>query len=65
VTNLFCSPWDDSGQRWWLVLAGWFGPSSVSMSVGFGAPTAKLKALAWAPVFGDARGAVDLAPEGG
>jgi hypothetical protein len=47
------------------VLAGRFGPSSASMSVGSGAPLAKLKAPAWALVFGEAPGAVDLASEGG
>jgi hypothetical protein len=64
VANLFCSPWDDSGQWWWLVLAGRFGPSSASMSVGSRAPPAKLKAPVWASVFGEAPEVVDLAPEG-
>jgi hypothetical protein len=65
VANLFCSPWDDDGQRWRLVLVRRFGPSSVSMSAGSGAPPAKLKAPAWASIFGEAPGAVDLAAEGG
>jgi hypothetical protein len=45
--------------------AGQFGPSSALMSAGFGAPPAKLNAPAWASVFGEAPGAVDLAPETG
>jgi hypothetical protein len=64
VANLFCLPWDDNGQRWWLVLAGQFGPSSALMSVDSGAP-AELKAPAWASVFDEAPGVVDLVPEGG
>jgi hypothetical protein len=61
--DLFCSPWDDGGQRRWLVLVGQFSPSSASMSVVSGAPPAKLKALARASVFSEAPGIVDLAPE--
>jgi hypothetical protein len=63
VANLFCSPSDDSGQQWRLVLAGQFGPSSASMSAIFGAPPAKLKAPVWASIFGETPRAVDLAPE--
>jgi hypothetical protein len=65
VANLFCSPWDDGGQQWQLVLAGWFGPSSASMLAISGAPPAKLKAPAWASVFDEAPGAVDLYPKSG
>jgi hypothetical protein len=61
VANLFCSPWDDGGQQWWLMLVKRFGPSSVSMSAVFGAPLAKMKAPLWASVFDEAPGAVDLA----
>jgi hypothetical protein len=63
VANLVCSPWDDDGQQWWLVLVGQFDPSSVLMSAVFGTPPAKLKAKAWASVFSDAPGAVDLVLE--
>jgi hypothetical protein len=65
VANLFCSPWDDGGQQWWLVLVGQFSPSSASMSAVSGAPPAKMKAPMWASVFGEAPGAVDLAPRSG
>jgi hypothetical protein len=40
-------------------VGGQFGPSSVSMSAGSGAPPAKLEAPAWELVFVDAPGAVD------
>jgi hypothetical protein len=63
MVNLVCSPWDDGGQQWWLVLVGQFGPSSALMSVVFEAPPAKLKAPMWVSIFGEALGAVDLAPE--
>jgi hypothetical protein len=56
VANLFCSPWEDGWQCWRLVWAGRFGPSSASMSMGSGAAPAKLKAPAWASVFGEAPG---------
>jgi hypothetical protein len=56
VANLFCSPWDDGGQQWRLVLAGWFSPSSASMSAVPGAPPAKMKAPTWVSVFGEALG---------
>jgi hypothetical protein len=46
-------------------VGGRFGPSSTSMSAGSGAPPAKLKALAWASIFGEAPGVVDLALESG
>jgi hypothetical protein len=42
---------------------GKLGSSSASMTVGFGAPPAKLRAPAWASAFGETLGAVDLAPE--
>jgi hypothetical protein len=63
--NLLCSAWEDGGQRWRLVWAGRFGPSSTSIFAGSGAPPAKLKAPAWASVFGEVPGAVNLAPESG
>jgi hypothetical protein len=63
--NLFCSPWDDGGQQWRPVLARRFGPSSASMSAVSEAPPAKMKAPMWASVFGEAPGAVDLAPGSG
>jgi hypothetical protein len=65
MANLFCSPWEDDGQRWWLVWAGRFGSSSASMSAGSGAPPAKLRAPACVSVFGEAPGVVDLALESG
>jgi hypothetical protein len=65
VANLICSPWDDDGQQWRLVLAGRFGPSSALMSAPMsavsGAPPAKMRALTWVSVFGEAPGALDLA----
>jgi hypothetical protein len=65
VANLFCSPWDDNGQQWRLVLVGRFGPISVLMSAVPGAPLAKTKAPTWASVFGEAPGAVYLASGSG
>jgi hypothetical protein len=61
VENLLCSPWEDGGQQWRLVWAGRLGASSVSMAAGSGAPLAKPRAPAWATVFGETSGAVDLA----
>jgi hypothetical protein len=61
VANLFCSPWDDGGQQWWLVSVRQFGPCLVSMSMVSGDPPAKMKAPKWASVFDEAPGAVDLA----
>jgi hypothetical protein len=43
------------------VWAGQLGASSVSMAAGSGAPPAKPRAPAWAPVFGDHSRTVDLA----
>jgi hypothetical protein len=43
VENLLFSPWEDGGQQWWLVWAGWLGASLASMAVGSGAPLAKLR----------------------
>jgi hypothetical protein len=65
VENLFCSPWEDDGQQWWLVCGRWLDSSSASMAAGSGAPPAKLRAPAWAFAFGETPGAVDLAPESG
>jgi hypothetical protein len=41
-------------------VGGWLGPSSASMAAGSGAPLAKLRAPAWAAVFDETPGAVDL-----
>jgi hypothetical protein len=65
VANLFCSPWEDGGQRRRLVWAGQFGSTSTSMMAGSRVPLAKLGASAWVSVFGEAPGAVDLALESG
>jgi hypothetical protein len=40
---------------------GWLGASSASMAAGSGAPLAKPRAPAWAVVFGETPGVVDLA----
>jgi hypothetical protein len=61
MENLLCSPWEDGGQQWRLVWAGRLGASSASMAVGSGAPPAKMRAPAWAVVFGDPSGTVDSA----
>jgi hypothetical protein len=42
-----------------------FGPGSASMSAVSEPPPAKMKAPTWASVFGEAPGAVDLAPGSG
>jgi hypothetical protein len=43
------------------VWAGQLDASSTSMAAGSGAPPAKPRALAWASIFGDPSGTVDLA----
>jgi hypothetical protein len=55
------SPWDGSRWRWRLEKARRLGASSVSMVAGSGAPPAKLRVPAWASVFGDPSGTIDLA----
>jgi hypothetical protein len=62
MANLFCSPWDDGGQQWQLVLVRGFDPSLASMSAVSEPPLAKMKAPTWVLVFGEAPGAVNLAP---
>jgi hypothetical protein len=57
MKNQLWSPWEDVGKQWRLVWAGRVGASSM----GPGAPLAKLRAPAWAAIFGETPGAVDLA----
>jgi hypothetical protein len=61
VENLLCPPWEDDGQQWRLVWVGRLGASSASMAAGSGAPLDKPRAPAWAAVFGETPGMVDLA----
>jgi hypothetical protein len=61
VKKLLCSPCEDVGQQWQLVSAGRLDASSASMTAGSGAPPARPRAPAWASVFRDPSGTVDLA----